>query len=199
MYESMLFLFVEHAFDVGDLLEVELLTYRVSTPSAAAVRRPADSGACEVCLTALRLSTAHLHRTESRTQVKKIDLLYTTLIKSTGERVYYPNTRLITLPVVNLTRTTARSEKFVISVDVGAATTAAREAILVRPCLVARAAARWQQPRVAHAPLVACWHQPMPCRRGHAHAHARCGCRPRSRSTTRTTRRTSTRVPLSTS
>lgn len=28
IFESMLFLFVEHAFDVGDLLEVELITYR---------------------------------------------------------------------------------------------------------------------------------------------------------------------------
>lgn len=29
IYESMLFLFVEHAFDVGDLLEVEAVSYRV--------------------------------------------------------------------------------------------------------------------------------------------------------------------------
>jgi hypothetical protein len=29
IYESMLFLFVEHAFDVGDLLEVETVQYRV--------------------------------------------------------------------------------------------------------------------------------------------------------------------------
>lgn len=28
IFESMLFLFVEHAFDVGDLLEVELIAYR---------------------------------------------------------------------------------------------------------------------------------------------------------------------------
>lgn len=29
IYESMLFLFVEHAYDVGDLLEVEAVQYRV--------------------------------------------------------------------------------------------------------------------------------------------------------------------------
>lgn len=90
IFESMLFLFVEHAFDVGDLLEVELVTYRV----------------------------------------KKIDLMYTVLVKSSGERCYYPNTRLITLPVVNLTRSVARSEKVVISLNVGQASNAAREALL---------------------------------------------------------------------
>lgn len=52
-------------------------------------------------------------------------------MKSTGERCYYPNTRLITLPVVNLTRSCARSEKVVISLNVGQASNAAREALLV--------------------------------------------------------------------
>lgn len=28
IYESMLFLFLEHAYDVGDLLEVEMVAYR---------------------------------------------------------------------------------------------------------------------------------------------------------------------------
>lgn len=54
------------------------------------------------------------------------------LVKSTGERCYYPNTRLITLPVVNLTRSCAKSEKVVISLNVGQASNAAREALLVR-------------------------------------------------------------------
>lgn len=54
------------------------------------------------------------------------------LVKSTGERCYYPNTRLITLPVVNLTRSVARSEKVLISLNVGQASNAAREALLVR-------------------------------------------------------------------
>lgn len=53
------------------------------------------------------------------------------LVKSTGERVYYPTTRLITLPVINLTRTTAKSEKVVFLLDLGKAGTAAREALLV--------------------------------------------------------------------
>lgn len=53
------------------------------------------------------------------------------LVKSTGERCYYPNTRLITLPVVNLTRSCAKSEKVVISLNVGQASNAAREALLV--------------------------------------------------------------------
>lgn len=53
------------------------------------------------------------------------------LVKSTGERCYYPNTRLITLPVVNLTRSCAKSEKVVISLNVGQASDAAREALLV--------------------------------------------------------------------
>lgn len=53
------------------------------------------------------------------------------LVKSTGERCYFPNTRLITLPVVNLTRSCARSEKVVISLNIGAASNAAREALLV--------------------------------------------------------------------
>lgn len=52
-------------------------------------------------------------------------------MKSTGERCYYPNVRLITLPVINLTRSCARSEKVVISLDVGQASNAAREALLV--------------------------------------------------------------------
>ncbi|KAF6259738.1 Mechanosensitive ion channel-domain-containing protein [Scenedesmus sp. NREL 46B-D3] len=90
IYESMLFLFVEHAFDVGDLLELEAVTYRV----------------------------------------KKIDLQFIVLVKSTGELVYYPTTRLITLPVINLTRSTARSEKVLFLLDVGKAATSAREALL---------------------------------------------------------------------
>jgi hypothetical protein len=52
------------------------------------------------------------------------------LVKSTGERVYYPTTRLITLPVINLTRSTARSEKVLFLLDVGKAATSAREALL---------------------------------------------------------------------
>jgi hypothetical protein len=58
-------------------------------------------------------------------------LLLQVLVKSTGERCYFPNTRLITLPVVNLTRSCARSEKVVISLNVGQASNAAREALLV--------------------------------------------------------------------
>jgi small-conductance mechanosensitive channel len=58
-------------------------------------------------------------------------LLLQVLVKSTGERCYFPNTRLITLPVVNLTRSVARSEKVVISLNVGQTTNAAREALLV--------------------------------------------------------------------
>jgi hypothetical protein len=54
------------------------------------------------------------------------------LVKSTGERCYFPNTRLITLPVVNLTRSCARSEKVVVSLNVGQASNAARDALLVR-------------------------------------------------------------------
>jgi hypothetical protein len=91
IYESMLFLFVEHAFDVGDLLEVETMQYRV----------------------------------------KKIDLMYTLMVKSTGEHCYYPNTRLITLPVLNLTRASARSDKVVFSLDVGRGGAAARAALMV--------------------------------------------------------------------
>lgn len=52
------------------------------------------------------------------------------LVKSTGERVYYPTTRLITLPVINLTRSTARSEKALFLLDVGRAAASAREALL---------------------------------------------------------------------
>jgi cytochrome c553 len=52
------------------------------------------------------------------------------LVKSTGERVYYPTTRLIALPVINLTRSTARSEKVLFLLDVGKAATSAREALL---------------------------------------------------------------------
>jgi hypothetical protein len=100
----MLFLFVEHAFDVGDLLEVEGMQYRV----------------------------------------KKIDLMYTLMVKSTGEHSYYPNTRLITLPVLNLTRATGRTDKVVFSLDVGRGGAAARAALMVSlwavPCAWTRCA-----------------------------------------------------------
>eukprot|EP00775_Hariotina_reticulata_P008975 gene8975-9150_t len=89
IYESMLFLFVEHAYDVGDLLEVEVVQYRV----------------------------------------KKIDLMYTLFVKGNGERIYYPNTRLITLPVTNLTRTATKGDKVVFLVDIGSSGTAVKEAL----------------------------------------------------------------------
>ena len=87
----MLFLFVEHAYDVGDLLEVELMQMRV----------------------------------------KKIDLMYTLLVKTTGEHSYYPNTRLITLPVINLTRSANKSDKVLLLLNVGHGAVAVREALLV--------------------------------------------------------------------
>eukprot|EP00198_Chlamydomonas_reinhardtii_P003737 XP_001693073.1 predicted protein [Chlamydomonas reinhardtii] len=59
MYESMLFLFVTHPYDVGDCILVGV--------------------------------GADMYR------VKKISLLYTDLVKSNGERVYMPNTALITV------------------------------------------------------------------------------------------------------
>eukprot|EP00879_Flechtneria_rotunda_P016475 GHRR01017240.1.p1 GENE.GHRR01017240.1~~GHRR01017240.1.p1 ORF type:complete len:200 (+),score=75.37 GHRR01017240.1:483-1082(+) len=54
------------------------------------------------------------------------------LVKGTGERCYYPNTRLITLPVINLTRSSAKTEKVVFLLDVGRAGLAAKEALLER-------------------------------------------------------------------
>ena len=89
VYEAMLFLFVEHAYDVGDLLDVEGSLYTV----------------------------------------KQIRLMCTCLVRTTGERSYYPNARLIALPVINLTRSERRCETVKFSVDGGAGAEAARAAV----------------------------------------------------------------------
>lgn len=64
MYENAVYLFVEHPYDVGDLVWVDNSYWRV----------------------------------------KRIDLLYTVLLKGTGERVYYPNRRLRENTLMNLTK-----------------------------------------------------------------------------------------------
>lgn len=79
MYESMLFLFVTHPYDVGDCILVGV--------------------------------GADMYR------VKKISLLYTDLVKSNGERVYMPNTALIT--VVGVGMWTVGMWKWVGGVEVG--------------------------------------------------------------------------------
>jgi hypothetical protein len=89
VYEAMLFLFVEHAYDVGDLLDVEGALYTV----------------------------------------KQIRLMCTCLVRTTGERSYYPNARLIALPVINLTRSEKRCETCKFFVDAGAGAEAARAAV----------------------------------------------------------------------
>jgi small-conductance mechanosensitive channel len=137
----MLFLFVEHAFDVGDLLEVELVTYRVKKIDLMYTVSGCVQGlVCVVdCWQQQQLHThsyacacpVQLTNSASRTSCVSCPVSQV-LVKSSGERCYYPNTRLITLPVVNLTRSVARSEKVVISLNVGQASNAAREALLVR-------------------------------------------------------------------
>ena len=62
----------------------------------------------------------------------QIDLMYTVLTKATGERCYYPNTRLLTLPLVNLSRTQHKAEAVSLAVDTGRAGLAARKALSVR-------------------------------------------------------------------
>lgn len=64
-------------------------------------------------------------------RVKKIDLLYVVLVRATGERVYMPTSRLTALPVINLTRTKLKSDKLVISLDMGSSGAAAREKLQV--------------------------------------------------------------------
>jgi hypothetical protein len=52
-------------------------------------------------------------------------------VKGNGERIYYPNTRLITLPVTNLTRTATKGDKVLFLLDIGISGTAAKEALTV--------------------------------------------------------------------
>lgn len=57
--------------------------------------------------------------------------MYTVLTKGTGERVYYPNTRMLNLPIANLSRTQHKADVAGFTVDAGACAVAAREAIIV--------------------------------------------------------------------
>jgi hypothetical protein len=90
--------------------------------------------------------------------------MYTVLIKGTGERCYYPNTRMLMLPMVNLSRTTLRGESLNFTVDAGATGLAVREALTVR---TARAGPGWGRPgpggvwAVARLPFRAA--KPHPC------------------------------------
>ncbi|EFJ41662.1 hypothetical protein VOLCADRAFT_98375 [Volvox carteri f. nagariensis] len=81
MFESMLFLFVTHPYDVGDCIVIGTDMYRV----------------------------------------KKISLLYTDLVKYTGERVYMPNTSLIEEGIINWTRSKSKSESCRLVCDLGVA------------------------------------------------------------------------------
>ena len=58
--------------------------------------------------------------------------MYTVMTKGTGERVHFPNTRLLTLPIANLSRTQHRAESVSLAFDLGAPALAAREALMVR-------------------------------------------------------------------
>ncbi|GFR52225.1 hypothetical protein Agub_g14676, partial [Astrephomene gubernaculifera] len=81
MYESMLFLFITHPYDVGDCILVGADMYRV----------------------------------------KKISLLFTDLVRANGERVYMPNTSLITQGITNWTRSKNKSESCRLVCDMGVA------------------------------------------------------------------------------
>jgi hypothetical protein len=61
--------------------------------------------------------------------VKQLRLMSTCLVRTSGERNYYPNTRLITLPIINLTRSERRCETARFCVDAGAGAEAARSAV----------------------------------------------------------------------
>jgi small-conductance mechanosensitive channel len=61
--------------------------------------------------------------------VKQLRLMCTCLVRTSGERNYYPNTRLITLPIINLTRSERRCETARFCVDAGASAEAARSAV----------------------------------------------------------------------
>jgi len=62
---------------------------------------------------------------------KQIDLMYTVLIKGTGERCYYPNTRMLLLPIINLSRTSHRAEAVNFTVDMGRTGLEVRKALRV--------------------------------------------------------------------
>lgn len=49
-----------------------------------------------------------------------------------GETNHYPNTRLMLLPIINITRSTNRSDKIVFTIDPGRQAAALREALEVR-------------------------------------------------------------------
>jgi hypothetical protein len=57
--------------------------------------------------------------------------MYTVLIKGTGERVWYPNARLLQAPLANLSRTQHRAEAASFAVDSGRAGLAVRQALIV--------------------------------------------------------------------
>ncbi|WIA11707.1 hypothetical protein OEZ85_011803 [Tetradesmus obliquus] len=79
VFESAIFLFVEHPYDVGDLLGMP------------------DS---------------------SMARVKKINLLYTQLTKGSGELVWYPNTQLQQMALINISRSGPRWEGHTWLVDI---------------------------------------------------------------------------------
>ncbi|GIL52977.1 hypothetical protein Vafri_8704, partial [Volvox africanus] len=78
-FESVMFLFVEHPYDVGDMVYFN-----------------GDS-----------------------MRVKRISLLYTDFVKWTNEEVYIPNTKVMSLEIVNWTRTKKKFELHKIQVNVG--------------------------------------------------------------------------------
>jgi small-conductance mechanosensitive channel len=71
------------------------------------------------------------NRASAHRPFAQIDLMYTVLTKSTGERCYYPNARMLQLPVVNLSRTALKGEAVNFTVDAGAPALMARQALLV--------------------------------------------------------------------
>jgi hypothetical protein len=58
--------------------------------------------------------------------------MYTVLIKGTGERCYYPNTRMLLQPITNLSRSANRAETVSFTVDMGRVGLEVQAALKVR-------------------------------------------------------------------
>lgn len=110
VYESIIFLFVIHPFDVGDAIVVHDDYYRV------------------------RLFSGRHEKKGPSSQVEEISLMFTVLCRVDNAIIWYPNAKLYSEPMINLSKSKNKWEKLLVRATVFVHRLHTRCAVAGRPC-----------------------------------------------------------------